>query len=157
LLADDNDLSPCGTRLLDLFVMLGQSEGATFAFWPYPDELRQLNLREADVPWATPSRRSVIFGLKQVMTGAAFGAAPAARDATVAWLSTIFARYRSLNLGRSIVRVELPLRVARLVALGVSCARGGRDHEVQATVDAVQELEIRPSRQHEGSIVFRSK
>jgi len=161
LATDDGSLSEAGIRLLRHFAGLGQSAGATFAFWPYPDELSQLNLREAEVPWTTPTREAVIFGLKQVTTGRTFGAALASQDATIAWLHNIFLRYRTLNPGRSIVRVELPLRVARLVALGFAVARQGVDHDVQTAVETAQRLdlslEIRPSRQHEGSIVFRSK
>lgn len=161
LIDEANALTPSGTRLLNLFNRLKQASGDAFTFWPYEDELRQLNLREPDVPWATPERGAVIRGLKEVMTGAGFGTSLRSKSETTKWLKEIFKEYRALNPGRSMVRVELPLRVARLVALGFACSSSPRDYDIKATVEQAEErdqsIEFRPSRQHEGSIVFRSK
>ncbi|THF60383.1 hypothetical protein [Pseudothauera rhizosphaerae] len=161
LIDDEGSLTGSGERLMALFARLEQEGTGTFTFWPYPDELRQLNLKDSDVLWVTPDRESIIYGLKEVMTSEAFGAALCPHEATVEWLIAIFASYRALNPARSMVRVELPLRVARLVALGFSCANSPKDYDVLATVMEAQSrdqtIELRPSRQHEGSIVFRSR
>lgn len=152
-------LAGAGERLLELFSNLGQRASTAYTFWPYADELPQLKLQPENLPWRTPERQAVTYGLKEVMLGRPFGERPASTTETVEWLKHIFTRYRTLNPSRSIVRVELPVRVARLVALGFACARTGVDHDVLAAVlleqSSDQRLEFRPSRQHEGSIVFR--
>lgn len=161
LLSEGSELTPSGVRLLELFTKLEQASHGTFTFWPYVDELRQLNLRPDDVPWATPDREAIIYGLKEVISGETFEPSAYSTDATVNWLEAVFKQYRALNPGRAIVRVELPLRVARLVALGISCSNRKEDHDVLSTVLHLQQydqsIEFRPSRQHEGSIVFRSR
>jgi hypothetical protein len=161
-LADDEGaLTDPGKRLLELFARLEQENAGTFTFWPYPDELRQLNLNKKDVQWTTPDRERIIYGLKEVMTGETFRTESCSYETSVEWLETTFMSYRALNPVRSMVRVELPLRVARLVALGFSCAKNPKDYDVLAMVMEAQNrdqtIEFRPSRQHEGSIVFRSK
>lgn len=161
LLSDGSELTPSGVRLLGLFERLEQASRGTFTFWPYLDELRQLNLRSDDVPWVTPDREDIIYGLKEVIAGQTFVPSASSTDATVEWLEAMFRQYRALNPGRSIVRVELPLRIARLVALGISCSSRKQDYDVLPTVLRLQQydqsIEFRPSRQHEGSIVFRSR
>lgn len=159
LLDDRGNLLPAGERLFELFNTLGQSVGDTYTFWPYRDELVQLNLKAESLPWTTPDREAVIYGLKNVVMGTPFGSSLSSDFRTIGWLRDVFKTYRTLNPSRSMVRVELPLRVARLVALGFACANEAEDHDVLAVVlkeqDAEQLVELRPSRQHEGSIVFR--
>lgn len=159
LISSDGKTTDRGARLLSLFQAKSQYAGNSYTFWPYADEMIVLGVQPEDANWTCPSRLDIIRGLKSVFVGAEFGSAAQTPLRTLEWLTGIYSVYRQLSPHRAIVRVELPLRVARLAALGMSCLDDGVDHYVDEVVSAVEkdsrQLEFRPSRQSEGSIVIR--
>lgn len=159
LVHDDGTANELGTRLLEHFTDLGQIVKNAFAFWPYQDELLPLNLREGELPWRTPGREAVLYGMKKVLKGTCFGQHAAGIEETEDWLRRVYSVYRSLSPLRSIVRVELPVRAARLVALGNACAADPIDYDPLKTALASEKaggnIGFRPSRNNEGSIVIR--
>lgn len=159
LISSDGKATERGARLLSLFQSKSQYVGKSYTFWPYADEMAVLGVQPSEASWVCPSRLEIIRGLKGVFVDSEFGTAEETHLSTLEWLTSIYSVYRQLSPNRAMVRVELPLRVARLAALGMSCLDNGGDHFVDEVVSRVEKdsrrLEFRPSRQSEGSIVIR--
>lgn len=149
-----------GRSLLKLFDSLGQkTEDGAYAFWPFEHELSRLHLQPERVPWVTPDAMEVIYGIRACIAGNRFEPNP--KLDPIEWARRIFDVYKKLNPDRSMVRVEVPLKTAMLVTVGYSCVFPAERyplHEALAAADPDhREIEFRPSRQHEGSMVVRPR
>ena len=153
-------ITPRGALLLNLLGQHGcQFDDGPYTIWPFEPELARLHLTPATAPWAT-----LTFGQLVALIDRAFLSGRGSRPTVgiEAWLRQIFDEYKKLNVQKSMLRNELPLRVAYLVQLGTNVGVGtslGIDSILDTSGTAAQSarVQLRSSRNHEGSIVIRER
>jgi hypothetical protein len=158
----EGNATPRGLALLAELDRRGCRYGdGAYSIWPFEPELARLHLTPETAPWTTLTFSGMVEALEGVFLGA-LRDADGASDSGEVWLRNVFDEYRGLNTQKSMLRNELPLRVAYLVQLGTNVAEGTSlsiDSMLQGFLIAGSsaQIQLRTSRNHEGSIVFKAR
>ena len=158
-LFDRDAKSARGQRLLVELTKLGaRAPDGAYALWPFVPELMALHLTIDSAPWPTIPFDELCEGVFRAYRSPVGEPSTLADDQAFELLADSFKAFRSLNLQKSALRNELPLRVALLFQLGWNVTQSS-----QLSIPAVlaaesgsrrRRLESRTSRNHEGALVF---
>jgi hypothetical protein len=156
LASDSGVPTPVGERLLKTLAEAGYCGPSCIAMWPLGHELLSpayMALREAEFPVLDSWSFMLLIGRGMGLLGAAD---TEGGDDEVSLLRQLVQTYRALNTSKSIVRTELPARVAYRCALSLSM---GRDSvaDYPALIDREQRspsprILARPSRLAESAL-----
>jgi hypothetical protein len=154
----ETDITPRGQALLNAFASEGckYPDGA-FTLWPFEPELARLHLTRKTAPWPTLTFGQMVMLVEGVFS-VPIGARNRSATATEGYLRVVFGIYKDLNSQKSLLRNELPLRVAYLVQLGANVGDKismGIDELAFGSPPRSERVQSRSSRNHEGSLIFR--
>lgn len=145
LSSPDGNLTALGDRFVQHLVDAGFGGPSCMAMWPLAYETKTTTFAGLQFPEAATILDSwAYFSLVRRALGAVVGERPIddqVQSEGVSQLQTILKTYRSLNLSKTIVRTELPARVAYLVVL----ASTDQQNRALPVPDIVEFEQKRPS------------
>jgi hypothetical protein len=159
-LFDDTTKTLRGERLLQELAYRGLlNSDNSFALWPFMPELTALHLTPSTAPWPTIGFEDLCELISLVFSPNIDQRLQMPYEGQLKVFLEVSKKYRSLNIPKSALRGELPIRVAALFQLGWNTTSSERlSFEYLLNEDRAREnrrIEIRSSRIHEGALIFR--
>ena len=150
-----------GVKLLAMLRSKGvRNADGSYGLWPFEPELTALHLTPQTAPWPTITFEELCDLAEEVFAPGANAKPLLSYEAQVKAFSDAYTRYKGLNLPKTALRGELPLRVARLYQLGWNVTQKERLSLTQLLDDDQERprrrVETRSSRTHEGALILRS-
>ncbi len=150
-----------GDRLLSLLAKAGvRSSDGSYALWPFLPELTALHLNKDTAPWPTLEFHDMCMVVQRAFReDGEDGERVMDAGEQAHFIELAYRQYKTLNLPKSALRNELPLRVAYLAELGwnVAASKGGALSHIlyDGQLSASDTIEFRASRNNEGALVIR--